>query len=148
MWMGVKVVQYLVAQVFGECCGRVMFVRNIVEGSQDSRIDSSTVVEKSSSDGLHSLGSFFVEWRGQIFGSILYFLAVDRGRPRMASVLSPFGGDMVEFGERFGYILRHGDVNETVVVVLAYCENEVACTSSINSEEIFFTEFIGEVLSV
>ena len=99
-----KVVHYLVAQVFGECCGRVMFVRNIVEGSQDSRNDSSTVVEKSSSDGLHSLGYFFVEWRGQIFGIRLYFLAVDRGRPRMGSVLS---GDMVEFGERFGYILRH-----------------------------------------
>ena len=50
-----------------------MFVSNLVEGSQESRTDSSTVVEKSSSNGLHSLGYFFVEWRGQIFVSILYF---------------------------------------------------------------------------
>ena len=66
----------------------------------------------------------------------------------MGRVLSLCGGDMVEFGERFGYILRHGDIDETVIVVPVYCETEVACTSPINSEGIFFTECIEEVIGV
>ena len=82
--------------------------------------------------------TFFLEWCGQTFGSILYFLDIDSGCSRMGSVLSPFGGDIVEFGERFGYILRHGDVNKIVVVVPVYCETEVACTIPINSEGILF----------
>ena len=66
----------------------------------------------------------------------------------MGRVRSLCSGDMVEFGERFGYILRHGDIDETVIVVPVYCETEVACTSPINSEGIFFTECIEEVIGV
>ena len=61
MWVGVEVVKYLVARGFGECGGRGLFARNLVDRGEDGRIDSTTVVEKGAGDGLNSLGSFLVK---------------------------------------------------------------------------------------
>jgi hypothetical protein len=84
-------IKKVVAGVAGDDSRLGLTVRDFVESWENSDgVDCSSTTEKSTVDDLEALSAAFVEVRRRVGGSMLEFLAMNRLKPLMGSMLSRF----------------------------------------------------------
>jgi len=118
-----------------------LFTGDGVYSDHGCRINSSCVIEESSNNLLNAFDSVLVgRIRVIVRGYELLLLAVGGFCPVVRCMLGAIWRWMLKFGESFGHVISHRQINSAIFVVPVQCDAQVDFSGPIFGDFVIFAQ--------